>query len=701
MSNKVSLFNDIYKGVPFKDITVKEALERIKSGNNIKDIERLRTAHAENDKKKKDYIKRNSLWAVTFAGTFHAHSKDKLNKSSGLAIMDFDHVHNPEFYKKYHFDNFTHVFAAWISPSGDGVKFLVRIPFVDSDAEYKEYYNSLLKYFNNANADPATKDISRYCFESYDPNLLQREFEKTSVWLGKEKEHKPVNKTVAVKVATDDDRAKILDIAAQMIERAKDGEKHYTLLKASRLLGGYVESGAIDEQTAIETLETCIQNRSIDNFESAQRAIRSGIKFGKLDPITYDFQQPYFPEFKIEFPINVFPKMYQDLILKLEENLNYPKDYTAISILFCYSVLLGNRFQIHVKNGYQTVPICWFGIVGEPGVTKSHPIKQILKPIRDWDAESFKRYSKEVAEWNKVEDNKDPKPVFKKYLIDDFTSEALPKIIKANPNGIGIYADELASWVDNLDRYSSGNSMSKFLTIYDNGPLVIDRKTQDPDYVERVFLSIIGTIQPEVLIGLYEKYSKNGFFDRFLFTFPDSTPKPLQVHDIEIPEIEQHETLISILIERLGLLEEQVYQFENINDYVLINQWLIDKHKDSNVSGRMGNYISKLVSMIPRLAMIIESINYIVTNSETPLMISTNSMNRTFDLIKYFFTNAEKILVDFNKQKEVLSVVNGYKFQHEKVTALRGSGYKFREIGKFLGISEQTAKNYADSSKKK
>lgn len=689
--SKVSLFNDNYKGVPFKHISIYEALERITSGQNIKQIDKLRSIK---DKKEASKFKMNELWSVTFAGTFSYHNKESLIKASELAILDFDNVQSPAFFKQYLFNNYYHILAAWISPSGTGVKAIVRIEKVKNDAEYKEYYYSILKYFENASADEATIDICRYAFESYDPDLLKRDWDETSVWKDKIKKPEKKAKQKAISKPKNIDNSRILDVASNMIAQSIDGNKHFTLLKASRLLGGYIEGCRLDEQIAIDCLETAIQNINIDSFENAQKAIRSGISYGKLSPITHDFQTDYEQNFDIEFPIRIFPELYKSLINKLDKNLNFPVDYTAVSILFAFSVLLGNRFKIHVKNGYQTVPICWFGIVGEPGVTKSHPINRILKPLTDWDFQSYKQYKVELKDWNEIENNKEPKPLFKKYLIDDFTTEALPKIINANKNGVGIYADELASWTGNMDRYGSGNSMAKFLSIYDNGRLVIDRKTQDPEYVESVFLSIIGTIQPEVLIELFEKYSKNGFFDRFLFAFPDSVVKPLIIEDIEINEIKEHGLLVRTLIQKLDYLDDQVFHFENMQDYIDINTWLIDQLNNESVNSRMANYISKLISMIPRLAIIIEAINSIVVNGVTPLIISSNNMLKTFDLIKYFFTNAEKLLSDFATQKEIINLINGYKFQDEKVNAMREAGYKFNKIGKVLGISSQVAQNY-------
>lgn len=697
----VTLFQDTYSN-GFQNIPIQEAFNRIKSGQNLKHISKLRQAHSIGDKKAKAYIKKNDLWSVTFAGIFDRRKAEFLKESTELAIIDIDHVNDPDFYKSYIFNNFYTCFAAWISPSGDGVKVLMRIPKVRDDKEYKTYYNSILKELDDASTDEGTKDISRLCFESYDPNLLQREWDKTSTWENTLTENIEQVKPIAFESKQVFNTSKIYDTADRMIQNAQEGKKRFVLLKASRLIGGYVGSGIIEENEAIIFLETSIQNKEIESFEVAQKAIRSGLNYGKLSPIAYDFREQYTPpESDIEaFPIEIFPPMYVNLINNLEKNLNFPKDYTATAILYAYSVLMGNRFRVKVKNGYETPPACWFGIVGEPGVTKSHPINKILSPIKDWDFISFKKYKIELAAWEQVENNKEPKPMFRKHLVDDFTMEALVKIVQANTNGVGIYADELASWVNNLDRYSNSSNMPKFLSIFDNGGLNIDRKTLDPEVVENVFLSIIGTIQPNVLVELFDKYSSNGFIDRFMFAYPNAIMKPLPLDDIEIPELIEHEEYINGFIHGTSSLENYTYKFENQKDFHDINVWLVDKAQDENTNGRMVNYISKLIGYIPRVAIIIETINEMVVNGHLPTVITHDSMVKTKQIIGYFFSSAEKVLGVFNKNEEAEVVTNGLKYKWEKVIAMRNDGFSFKEVAKKLNISEQVAKNYVQKHKK-
>ena len=139
-------------------------LDRIQNGKHEKIIKELR---AEIDPEKKKIIK-GSLSAVTFCGTFITRKKDKLKQGSGLAILDFDKVENLLEYKEKLKIN-PLIFACWISPSGNGLKALVRITVIKNDDDYKFIFKQLKDLFPDL--DDSGKDISRLCFESYDPNI--------------------------------------------------------------------------------------------------------------------------------------------------------------------------------------------------------------------------------------------------------------------------------------------------------------------------------------------------------------------------------------------------------------------------------------------------------------------------------------------------------------------------------------------------
>lgn len=171
----VSLFKSV-KDVknPFdRDITL--CFERIKSGK-VKDLV------LEFRKTKDDEIKKQ-LSGVCFSGVFKERNIKGLLEHSGLIILDFDKYETEELAieKKNELIKDEFIYACFISPSAKGVKALVKVPPVVED--HVNYFNALEEKYTDLNFDTSGKDVSRFCFESYDPDLYHNENSK--VWTKK------------------------------------------------------------------------------------------------------------------------------------------------------------------------------------------------------------------------------------------------------------------------------------------------------------------------------------------------------------------------------------------------------------------------------------------------------------------------------------------------------------------------------------
>ena len=162
----------IYKNL--KEITngfhrdVNYVFDRIKNGKSKVLVEQIR---AENDEQKQQELKKQ-LPAINFQGIFKERNDKGIKQFSGLMPLDFD-----KFKDKAEMDALMeslkdneYVFAMFISPRGNGFKLIVKIP-IDGAANYKGYFDALKNYFNSEYFDVSSSNISRLCYESYDPNI--------------------------------------------------------------------------------------------------------------------------------------------------------------------------------------------------------------------------------------------------------------------------------------------------------------------------------------------------------------------------------------------------------------------------------------------------------------------------------------------------------------------------------------------------
>ena len=246
------------------------ALQRIQQGKSKSLIKKIRSG---------DKSKKKELPIVCFSGEFSSRSDDALFEHSGYIILDFDHVKVGEVKKALATDEYVH--SCWMSPSGDGVKALVRIT---NPERHRDHFRALCTYFNKQyclEVDESGINESRACFESYDPDIIVKDSSKkfgafTSEFAEKQA---PTNESYSYT-----DYMK-LNLAARMIRNAEDGEKWVTLNKASILCGGYISAGRMEEDEVIRVLIREIDKRDVDSIDHAKMTILSGIEKGKAMPI--------------------------------------------------------------------------------------------------------------------------------------------------------------------------------------------------------------------------------------------------------------------------------------------------------------------------------------------------------------------------------------------------------------------------------
>lgn len=168
--SEVSIFRNFAHLIEHKPIT--SVLSDIQSGTHRASIEVIRKLMAENKTGEAETLKKQ-LPGFTPSGKFENGRKaDRLTTYSGFVILDLDKL-NPEQLTtaKATAAKAPFTFAAFVSPSGNGLKIIVR---ATSDAEHhKLAFQQVAGHYQQAlqlAVDPSGKDVSRLCFMSYDPD---------------------------------------------------------------------------------------------------------------------------------------------------------------------------------------------------------------------------------------------------------------------------------------------------------------------------------------------------------------------------------------------------------------------------------------------------------------------------------------------------------------------------------------------------
>ena len=381
-----------------------------------------------------------------------------------------------------------------------------------------------------------------------------------------------------------------------------------------------------------------------------------------------------YSNYKTNFPYEIFPVEIQILLEVAEETLNYPIEYLGSSILSACSVAIGNTYHIKLKEGFIAKGNLYIALVGKAGDVKSHPLKFAYEPIEKTELASYTNYQNEMKEYDSLSDEakrSNPKPIYKKYILKDFTPESLIKLHSNNKRGQAIVSDELFGWIKNFGRYNSSGEQETYLSLWNGHSISVDRKSEEPIRIDNTYVNIIGTMQTKILPELNkENRGSNGFIERLLFA-ENENPKPVlwSTNEIEKDIIAKYH----LLIERLFTLEfneenQKILEFTVEAKKKLI-KWQNKKREDL-IDDEIGTSIqAKYEVYAIRFSLIIQLI-YWALNGKDKDKIELFAVENSIKLAEYYFDVALKINHKINKTNPLSKLTKLQKELYENLNTV-------------------------------
>ncbi len=169
---KISFFKNLWTEPEVVDLTY--MLGAMKEGAYKAQIERLNSCKKDSEEFRE--LKRQ-LPLFTPSGTFKERRRaESIAEYNSIVVLDIDKIGPDAMFVRDNAARINTTLAAFISPSGQGVKILVN---TDATVEnHKEAFNQIAEYYRNelgVGIDPSGKDVSRACFVSHDPDLYLNE----------------------------------------------------------------------------------------------------------------------------------------------------------------------------------------------------------------------------------------------------------------------------------------------------------------------------------------------------------------------------------------------------------------------------------------------------------------------------------------------------------------------------------------------
>jgi hypothetical protein len=257
------------------------------------------------------------------------------------------------------------------------------------------------------------------------------------------------------------------------------------------------------------------------------------------DTILTDGYQP--------FPVSSLPGVVADFVAAGAESTGADPALCAVPVLPVLAAAIGNARWARLKSDWVEPPCLWAAVVAESGTLKSPLLRRAVAPLKLVQKEYARQHADELAEyesakeshkrdladWHKGKLTAQPveptRPVAKRVLVGDVTTEALAPVLHENPRGVLLYRDELRGWVASHDRYTgaAGADEACWLSIYDGEDISIDRKSggRQTIYVSRPLVSVVGSIQPAIFAQSFGRQQReSGLAARLLLAQPPTSP---------------------------------------------------------------------------------------------------------------------------------------------------------------------------------
>ena len=420
-----------------------------------------------------------------------------------------------------------------------------------------------------------------------------------------------------------------------------------------------------------------------------------------------------------EFPIEIFPEQIQFYIKECADKLQMNVDYMGCSLLWLISVICGNSYDIEVKAGWKEKAVVWLSLVGQAGVGKTPSIDRMIFPLQKINNKEIKRYLEERKKYDEFQalskkERKEiygesydiDKPIKTQFIVNDITLEALVDMHQETDNALGVFKDELAGWLKDMNKYRAGSDLEFWLSTWSGKSVNVNRMTRAGSFVDKPFIPVLGGIQPTIFNNLTtEETKENGFMDRLLLAYPDAKADYYVDEEMEYDAIRWYSEVITKFfysvknssVRNDGEIEARTLKMSAMGkkEWVRIFNEITDAQNNDEENQYLKSMYPKQKSYVPRFALLINVFKSFFNDWKDLDVIDADSMLKAEKLSNYFVNNAKKVKIDSSETKDLKTAMKSVDSSLDKVKVLYKSNPKFNrtKAAELIGISRQQVIN--------
>ena len=392
------------------------------------------------------------------------------------------------------------------------------------------------------------------------------------------------------------------------------------------------------------------------------------------------------PKLYRPFPTTCLPEPLRAFVAAGAAALGVDPAFVALPALASVAAVVGYSAHAVVRGmpgtpGAWTEPgLLWLCLVAESGTGKTPAMKMATAALREIHAGEQRalglaeqvyaadrlRHARDLVAWQRAGGNADedanpppppPEPPSERHLIvGDTTLEALVPILMDSPRGPLLFRDEIAGWIENMDRYTKGGGdMAQYLAMHTGEMLQLNRKTPDAlgrcrFCVPAAALSVLGGIQPARFTEIFTPRIRGaGLLGRMLVVMPLRRPKAFDEASIP-PDVDARwsSAIRSLyaeqpLIDAAGQVQPRFVHMLPAAK-VLWTDWQREHAREAQeLHGDELAAFCKMEAHVPRFALLFAMLHWATGSKAGTPVITSDDVQRACALTDFFKYEARRL----------------------------------------------------------
>lgn len=537
----ISIFKNLVEHQ--EDKSFAQIFSQIQNGIYKTQVEKIRQKIAEGQGPEADKLKK-SLPAFTASGSFlNGRKANLITTYSQYIILDIDKL-SPEVVQltKDKSAIAPYTFGAFISPSGTGIKIIIKTNA--SLQQHKEVFAQVSAYYEKAleiSIDQSGKDVSRLCFFSYDPYIFINANASTYEIEPQKAEEMPL---VIKKEITQTDWSKKFNEAivfTEKIQTYQEGNRNnfIHLLTCNCNRKGMPESDALEfikskYDLPISEIEASVKNVYQNNVQefalntnTAKPANIANLQSEDDNTPTVDFlnETPVIPQSVYD----TLPPILKTTAEAFDDDVRKRDVYLTSAIV----VLSGCLPEVSGIYGQEEVYPHLFSFVVAPPASGKGVLKNAKKlgdgihnRLIEESTKALEQYEKDKIHYDFLKRQykgegeppaKPEQPPFKLLFIPGDCSQARILELLKNNDGKAIICETEADTVSGANKQDWGNYSPILRCAFHHEKVSVSRKTENTLFeiaTPKIAVALSGT--PNQVARLIAS-AEDGLFSRFIF----------------------------------------------------------------------------------------------------------------------------------------------------------------------------------------